>query len=359
MGIKDLWNFLRKQCPEVFHEVSFSSLTGKYALDVSTFLFKYIKTSGDDWLDRFFGLVITLKKQGADIVYVFDGERPEEKQKESEKRRKAQSDLQNRKLRCDEVYDLAYREYIERGAFSREIEEQVQAMLTVRGKFEEDVQDVEWMLTLLGRKKKSLEKQANPVTEKHVSLAQELLRLLGVSSMIAEGEAEATCAFMNISGEVDGVLSEDGDLLALGTPCLYRHVQPSRGTCEEVRIQEILDRLDMTQSQFRDMCILLGCDYNQRPKGFGQVKSFRMMKKYGSIEKMLKREECDTEALRLQECRRRFDTPHNLKRYKPPLDEYPDEEGIKLFLMEHTINISLDRVREVFFPKARIVFGED
>lgn len=44
----------------------------------------------------------------------------------------------------------------------------------------------------------------------------------------------------------------------------------------------------MTQEQFIDLCILLGCDYCGNIRGIGPKKSVELIKQYGSIEEILK-----------------------------------------------------------------------
>ena len=43
----------------------------------------------------------------------------------------------------------------------------------------------------------------------------------------------------------------------------------------------------MTEDEFIDLCILCGCDYASRIGGIGPVKAFKLIKDYGTLEKVL------------------------------------------------------------------------
>ena len=51
---------------------------------------------------------------------------------------------------------------------------------------------------------------------------QELLQLFGLPYIIAPSEAEAQCAWMDLAGLVDGVVTEDNDTFLFGASHVYR-----------------------------------------------------------------------------------------------------------------------------------------
>ena len=48
-----------------------------------------------------------------------------------------------------------------------------------------------------------------------------------------------------------------------------------------------MEGFDLTQEQFVDLCILLGCDYVDKIKGIGPKKAIELVKKHKNIETIL------------------------------------------------------------------------
>lgn len=126
-----------------------------------------------------------------------------------------------------------------------------------------------------------------PGPERHKDL-KELLRHLGVPVIQAPSEAEATCAALVEKGLAWGVVTEDMDALPFGCTRLIRNLKADKKkNIEEYNLPEILNKLQMSQEQFIDLCILLGCDYTSKIKGLGEKKALKMMQEYGTIEGIL------------------------------------------------------------------------
>jgi flap endonuclease-1 len=52
----------------------------------------------------------------------------------------------------------------------------------------------------------------------------------------------------------------------------------------------MLKELELTQEQFVDLCILLGCDYTGTIPGIGYKRAYNFIKKYSTIENIIKGE---------------------------------------------------------------------
>jgi len=185
-------------------------------------------------------------------------------------------------------------------------------------------------------------KRSVRVTKEHNDECKKLLRLMGVPVVEAPCEAEATCAALCKAGKVYATATEDMDSLTLGTPLLIRHLTFSEARkipIKEISLARVLDGLRLTEDQFIDMCILLGCDYCESIKGIGPKKSFELIQKYKCIEEIIKH--LDTKKYTVPEnfpyeaVRDLFKNPEVTD---PATVEFkwgdPDEEGLKKFLVD-------------------------
>ena len=50
----------------------------------------------------------------------------------------------------------------------------------------------------------------------------------------------------------------------------------------------LLEELGFTMQEFIDLCVMLGCDYAGTVKGVGQVKAIELMRKYKTIEAIVR-----------------------------------------------------------------------
>lgn len=118
-----------------------------------------------------------------------------------------------------------------------------------------------------------------------------LLTLMGVPVVEAPGEAEAQCAILCRAGLVYATATEDMDALTFGSTKMVRNMTVAASKklpIVEIDLQKALSELQMTQDQFIDLCILLGCDYTDRIRGVGPNKALTLMKEYKTIEEGLK-----------------------------------------------------------------------
>ena len=197
-----------------------------------------------------------------------------------------------------------------------------------------------------------LNKRTLRVTPQHGEEAKKLLSLMGIPYVDAPCEAEAQCAALVSSGFCYGAGSEDMDSLTLGVPLLLRHLNysESRGLpILEIRLDKVLEGLNMSMEQFIDLCILLGCDYCDSIRGIGPVRAVQLIEKYGTIEAIL--ETLDQEKYKVpdnfpfREIRELFKHPEVAD--PSTLDikwTAPDEEGLIEFLVNQK-GFSEERVR--------------
>ncbi len=130
--------------------------------------------------------------------------------------------------------------------------------------------------------------------------AKRLLTLMGIPWIQAPSEGEAQAAHLVKKGDADFCASQDYDSLLFGAPMLVRNVTltgkrklPRKNVYVEVHpeiveLERTLKELGITYEQLIDIGILVGTDFNpEGVKGIGPKSALKLVKKYGSIEKIL------------------------------------------------------------------------
>jgi len=129
------------------------------------------------------------------------------------------------------------------------------------------------------------------VTKQHNDECKQLLKLMGIPYIEAPCEAEAQCAALVKAGKVYATATEDMDGLTFGSDILLRHLTFSEARkmpIKEFHLSKVLSELELTQEQFIDLCILLGCDYCDSIRGVGPKRAIELIKQHKSIEEILK-----------------------------------------------------------------------
>ncbi|EHY64727.1 uncharacterized protein NESG_01864 [Nematocida ausubeli] len=258
MGICKLTELLKEKAPKAIRSTQIEKYRGwKVAIDASMILYQSLvairygmdslKNKNGETTAHLYGIfykTINLIEKGIVPVYIFDGLAPELKENILVERR-ARKEQAERDLEQAET----------------ESEKMKHAKRTVRA------------------------------TKYHVESAQALLSAMGVPYMTAPNEAEGFCAALNIANAVNGVVSEDMDSLAFGGKVLLRNFFPAlmkkKMAVMEISLDEVLKQTGLDQAEFIDMCILLGCDYCQKPKGLGPKKVYDLVQEHRSIEKIV------------------------------------------------------------------------
>ncbi|NXJ75140.1 EXO1 Exonuclease, partial [Trogon melanurus] len=106
-------------------------------------------------------------------------------------------------------------------------------------------------------------------------------RARGVDCIVAPYEADAQLAYLNKTGMVQAIITEDSDLLAFGCKKVLLKIdkfgngleidQARLGNCKQLGNV-------FTEEKFRYMCILSGCDYLSSIHGIGLAKACKLLK---------------------------------------------------------------------------------
>lgn len=270
MGVKDLFNVIRKECPSAIHPAKFGVVRNiTVAIDFSIFINLYVKGS-EDWKIKLINLLVQFKKLNILPIFIFDGPNfPFEKKQEQEKRRDEVNKRDSKLERGKELLPIV-EEY--RDAKELPPEKMIAELKDIIGPVRAKNMGTEWdnifsiypcLVEALGK----IEKQSQKVLPEYIPIARDFIEAFGYTHYTADGEAEGLCAAMCIEGRVDAVVSNDSDVLAYGCPYLISKWNEG-GSCEIVVLEEVLKIMNITYESFRDMCIMLSCDYNNRIKGW-------------------------------------------------------------------------------------------
>ncbi|NXX18688.1 EXO1 Exonuclease, partial [Podargus strigoides] len=134
-----------------------------------------------------------------------------------------------------------------------------------------------------GRLSEARECFGRSVNVTHV-MAHEVIkaaRARGVDCIVAPYEADAQLAYLNKTGMVQAIITEDSDLLAFGCKKVFLKIdkfgngleidQARLGNCKQLGNV-------FTEEKFRYMCILSGCDYLSSIHGIGLTKACKLLK---------------------------------------------------------------------------------
>lgn len=387
MGIKDLLPLIRSECVEnQIVTYTFDDLFGsRIAIDISIFLYRYSRSAGPvRWVDPFLILLCTLRKYGIKAVCIFDGPNPpKEKQQEQERRRRERETTISRMERCRKVRAVINKDYLPTHLpLDEKLKEECKLLICPRRSRKPDITNYDSpsdVMESLDRVIDRLDKNTQPVTKEMVKMAMKLVKLLGLACYMADGEAETLCAYLAVKGKVDAVLTEDTDVLAYGTPLMLRFGQTysiSDKKLEGIHLPSVLDDLRMSQEEFRDLCILLTCDYNKRepdeeklkgyppdgkkrkkPIGIGPKGAYLMIEEYRRLEEV-SNHLMNSDLLKFRRCRELFTIPNDVSIDMVPMNKPVNTKRLAKFLEEYQVPINMEYIMNCCKPVEILLDGE-
>jgi flap endonuclease-1 len=228
MGIRNLNSYLKTHCPNSIQCVNMSDLDGKkIVVDVSIYLYRY--ETENALLENMYVMLSIFRHYNIIPIFIFDGKPPDEK-KELLKKRK-------------EDREIAQEEY---NKLTQQLENITNA---------DEKHDIVNALDLL-------KKQIVQINKNKIENVKALIRAFGNTYFDAPGEADELCALLVSKKKVWACLSEDMDLFVYGCTRVLRYFSLINHTVVVYSMKQILKELKMTQTEFRNVCILSGTDYN-------------------------------------------------------------------------------------------------
>jgi exonuclease-1 len=96
-------------------------------------------------------------------------------------------------------------------------------------------------------------------------------------------------AYLERKGLVDGVITEDSDLIVFGCRKILFKLNPSTGAAQEYaydRLPQLKDMKNWDLARFREVCILAGCDYLPNIPKIGLKTAFKLIQRYTDIDQV-------------------------------------------------------------------------
>lgn len=228
MGIKGLNTYLLKNCSNrAIQSIQLNKLGGTtIVVDVSTYLYRF--EMNNMLIDKMTTFISKLLLYKIIPIIIFDGKTPNIKQFIVDKRHQT-------KKRAENQYNT--------------LEKQLDGITNndLRKKIENDMC--------------KFRRKSPRINAEKIANIKQLLDTFNVKYYTAIEEADEFCASMVLNGNGWGCLSEDTDMFAYGCPYILRNLNIHSGTVTLFDMGQILNELYMTQSTFREMCVISESDY--------------------------------------------------------------------------------------------------
>jgi 5'-3' exonuclease len=352
MGIKKgLLSFIKKKYPSVIKQGHIEDYAGKtIALDIFSFLYRYIHTFGKEdnrWIVSVFKHFTVFKKYGINIIPIFDGKPPVEKNEERNfrKEKKEQEDQKAVKLSAD------FNVFLETGQVS-ELLEHVNNFLTRRKQqaslFRSRIRNENTIRIDVYEIQNYIESQKNRcnyLSKYDITIIKELLSLVKIPFVQAIDEAETLACYLLNKGLCDTLISLDSDCIAYGINDFIIDIN-QRGNCTIFDNVEFAKQTGLTKQQITDLCIICQCDYNSQGNGIegvGPVRAINLLKQHEHIEGILEAGYKE-DRLNHERCREIFNSQYEEQEDEIKnlnFEEKINVEAFAKFLNDKDININL------------------
>lgn len=353
MGIKELNKLLKSKCPDVFKPMHLSYFAyKKVAIDITLFLCKFKSKSGSDWLASFVSLITCLRSYDIHCVFIYDNGHPVEKTDERQTR------VENREKTRKRTEDLENALYLYKT--TEVIQDNLASFYTRLMKDNSTLRSTTLNVELAELKIAKMKNYDFKITPDDFALTRELFDILKIPYYLSPLEAETMCSDLCKRKLVDGVLSEDTDVLAYGAPIFLTKLDFYNGTCVKIEYNDILERLKLTTDEFLDICIMLGCDYNSRIPKIGPEAIYKLIKQHRNIDEIARNNpKIDVSNLKHIRVREMFKdyTRAEIKDNYIPYCGTPDMELLKEFLIRNNIDVDLNKFQKAITLK-NIIFKE-
>lgn len=313
MGVDGLYKFINKNFPDVYNTVGISEIRGKSCvIDGMQHIYsqliymrsreKEVLTPDGKNISHIHGLINSLTyylKNDIIPIFVFDGKTPDIKKKKIEERKKNLKDnlhklkeLQKQKNNLNEYINYFNADNVNQ--LGEQIEKNDNEY--IYGTPPSDSINLEEEITKINNiqeEYKKIYKKSIVMKDYYIKDWIQILQLLGLPVIKAEGEADPLCAYLlKNNSHIYGIISDDSDMLVFGSPVLMRKSVNQQFTI--IELEKLLTNIEIlltneygTYKYFDsdnlvDFSILLGTDYGNFKTNKVCYDSLELLKYYVS-----------------------------------------------------------------------------
>lgn len=109
---------------------------------------------------------------------------------------------------------------------------------------------------------------------------QYLLRLFGIPFVVSPTEAEAQCAFLDLTNQCDGVISDDSDVWLFGAKRVYRHFFRQNQLVEYFDSTLIENQLGLDRESMIAIGMIVGSDYTKGIDNAGLMTALEILQEF-------------------------------------------------------------------------------
>jgi flap endonuclease-1 len=267
MGIKHLNRFLHKHCTEnaVKHTYINAFKNKTLVIDTSIFMYKFLTATKtqEGVLQNIQKMIQLFDQHGIIPIFVFDGKPPEEKSKLLKQR-------YWKKV-------LAYRKA-----------EKLKQLLLDQSACDGAIADNDANTATIKKEIEIAEIESLRLTKNMISDIKEYICSQNRMVIEASEEADEICVKYVKMREAYAVISDDMDMLVHGCPITIRNLDIETGKCVKYHMYEILQELNLTIQQFREIIVLSGTDYSDTNVDHDLYKTLKLYTNYRKFLKMNK-----------------------------------------------------------------------
>jgi flap endonuclease-1 len=348
MGIVNLRQFLKKKCGAFERTVPLTFFSNKtISIDANMYMcvYKAVCNNENQFKEAFINLFLSLVEAKINVIIVFDGKAPVEKNEEKQRRI---TKKETSETRITESV-IAIEEYEKSGTVSPllvQIHKRVTSGAVVETIEPQDLEKI----------KQHVEKQRKHIfriTNEDFQIVKHLANIFGFAVISAPGEAEILCAHLIKNNLADAVLTKDTDVLACCVPIMITEINVLAKKATIITIDYILSSLKLSEDQMLDFCILCGTDYNSNINKIGPVNALKLIHKHGNLETIEKTEtKLDTSVLKYLVTRRLF-TEVDIQAVSIPNMSPVNYEKLNEYMYENKLKILnvFDSIKELCIGK--------
>ena len=126
--------------------------------------------------------------------------------------------------------------------------------------------------------KKKWEKRKFKIDKNMIDECKKLINNMGLIFLQAEGEADELLAKLNRYGFTDATATDDIDIILFHGNSIIKNFTSMKLDNEEIKLNLVLEKLDINYNQFITLCICLGCDYGPSLNYESPLQLFNILK---------------------------------------------------------------------------------